>query len=43
MMPITLRLGVLPHHRRRGRGREIVPMLRAMTISRGAMCTIHAR
>ncbi|HEX6684906.1 MAG TPA: ATPase, T2SS/T4P/T4SS family [Candidatus Limnocylindrales bacterium] len=43
MMPITQRLGVRRVIVGETRGREIVPMLRAMTVSRGAMCTIHAR
>ncbi|HZM81757.1 MAG TPA: ATPase, T2SS/T4P/T4SS family [Candidatus Limnocylindrales bacterium] len=43
MMPITQRLGVRRVIVGETRGREIVPMLRAMTVSRGAMCTIHSR
>lgn len=43
MMPITQRLGVRRVIVGETRGREIIPMLRAMTVSRGAMCTIHSR
>lgn len=43
LIPLSLRLGVLRVIVGEVRSREIVPMLQAMTTSRGSMCTIHAR
>ncbi|MFD6757367.1 CpaF family protein [Micromonospora gifhornensis] len=43
MIPITLRLSVQRIIVGEVRSREIVPMLQAMSTSRGSMCTIHAR
>ncbi len=43
LIPLALRLGVLRIIVGEVRSREIVPMLQAMTTSRGSMCTIHAR
>ncbi|MFY1635475.1 CpaF family protein [Solwaraspora sp. WMMB335] len=43
LIPISLRMGVLRIIVGEVRSREIVPMLQAMTTSRGSMCTIHAR
>ncbi|MFV2124740.1 CpaF family protein [Micromonospora sp. LOL_013] len=43
LIPVSLRMGVLRIIVGEVRSREIVPMLQAMTTSRGSMCTIHAR
>ncbi len=43
LIPLSLRMGVLRIIVGEVRSREIVPMLQAMTTSRGSMCTIHAR
>ncbi|WP_420843141.1 CpaF family protein [Cryptosporangium phraense] len=43
LIPLSLRMGVLRVIVGEVRSREIVPMLQAMTTSRGSMCTIHAR
>jgi pilus assembly protein CpaF len=43
LIPLALRMGVLRIIVGEVRSREIVPMLQAMTTSRGSMCTIHAR
>lgn len=43
LIPVALRMGVLRIIVGEVRSREIVPMLQAMTTSRGSMCTIHAR
>ncbi|OZV80167.1 secretion system protein E [Micromonospora echinospora] len=43
LIPVSLRMGVLRIVVGEVRSREIVPMLQAMTTSRGSMCTIHAR
>ncbi|MEV0734294.1 ATPase, T2SS/T4P/T4SS family [Polymorphospora sp. NPDC050346] len=43
LIPVALRMGVLRIVVGEVRSREIVPMLQAMTTSRGSMCTIHAR
>ncbi|MGA3486570.1 CpaF family protein [Micromonosporaceae bacterium DT55] len=43
LIPLALRMGVLRVIVGEVRSREIVPMLQAMTTSRGSMCTIHAR
>ena len=43
LIPVSLRMGVLRIIVGEARSREIVPMLQAMTTSRGSMCTIHAR
>jgi pilus assembly protein CpaF len=43
LIPLSLRMGVLRVIVGEVRSREIVPMLQAMTVSRGSMCTIHAR
>jgi pilus assembly protein CpaF len=43
LIPIALRMGVPRIIVGEVRSREIVPMLQAMTTSRGSMCTIHAR
>jgi pilus assembly protein CpaF len=43
LIPVSLRMGALRIIVGEVRSREIVPMLQAMTTSRGSMCTIHAR
>jgi pilus assembly protein CpaF len=43
LIPLSLRMGVLRIIVGEVRSREIVPMLQAMTTSRGSMCTIHSR
>jgi Flp pilus assembly CpaF family ATPase len=43
LIPISLRMGTQRIIVGEVRSREIVPMLEAMTTSRGSMCTIHAR
>lgn len=43
LIPVALRMGVLRIVVGEVRSREIVPMLQAMTTSRGSLCTIHAR
>jgi pilus assembly protein CpaF len=43
LIPVSLRLGAQRIIVGEVRSREIVPMLEAMTTSRGSMCTIHAR
>jgi Flp pilus assembly CpaF family ATPase len=43
LIPVALRMGVLRIIVGEVRSREIVPMLQAMTTSRGSICTIHAR
>ncbi|MEJ3742990.1 CpaF/VirB11 family protein [Actinomycetes bacterium KLBMP 9797] len=43
LIPVALRMGALRIIVGEVRSREIVPMLQAMTTSRGSMCTIHAR
>ncbi|GAA0903189.1 CpaF family protein [Virgisporangium aurantiacum] len=43
LVPLSLRMGVLRIIVGEVRSREIIPMLQAMTTSRGSMCTIHAR
>lgn len=43
MIPLTLRMSVQRIIVGEVRSREIVPMLQAMSTSRGSMCTIHAR
>ena len=43
LIPLSLRMGVLRIIVGEVRSREIVPMLQAMTTSRGSMCTIPAR
>ena len=42
LIPLTLRMSVQRIIVGEVRSREIVPMLQAMTTSRGSMCTIHA-
>ncbi|HKD97707.1 MAG TPA: CpaF/VirB11 family protein [Micromonosporaceae bacterium] len=43
LIPVSLRMGAQRIIVGEVRSREIVPMLEAMTTSRGSMCTIHAR
>ena len=43
LIPVSLRMGTQRIIVGEVRSREIVPMLEAMTTSRGSMCTIHAR
>lgn len=43
LIPLTLRMSVQRIVVGEVRSREIVPMLQAMSTSRGSMCTIHAR
>ena len=43
LIPLALRMGAQRIIVGEVRSREIVPMLQAMTTSRGSMCTIHAR
>jgi pilus assembly protein CpaF len=43
LIPLSLRMGALRIIVGEVRSREIVPMLQAMTVSHGSMCTVHAR
>lgn len=43
LIPLTLRMSVQRIIVGEVRSREVVPMLQAMTTSRGSLCTIHAR